>query len=59
MRECEYPPCHEPSVGWRALNGDKIFLCKGHAAIIDRNRADEEHDFWRWADAMMNPPGRG
>lgn len=61
--DCQYPPCNEPATQSRGLvvfpEPIMIRLCERHAAIIDRNRADEEFDFWRWADAAMQAPGRG
>lgn len=63
MAECEYPPCEQPATQSRCLVTDPapiwIKICAHHAAVLDRNRADEEFDFWRWADAAMQAPGRG
>lgn len=60
MADCEYPPCTEPATQSRAMVFQPepiwIDLCEQHAAVIDRNRNDEEHDFWRWASAMMGTP---
>jgi hypothetical protein len=63
MPSCEYPPCVKPATQSRGLVVEPEFiaisLCAHHAAVIDRNRGDEDPDFWRWAMAMMESPGSG
>ena len=63
MAECEYPPCPEPASGSRGLVVQPVpimlSLCGDHLAMTDRNGADGDDDFWRWAMAMMQSPGKG
>jgi hypothetical protein len=64
MRECDYPPCHQPSSGQtRGLvvqpEPIMVSLCAEHTAVIDSNGALGDADFWRWAKAAMQSPGHG
>ena len=64
-RTCEYPPCDQivAAGGRRSLHPDpvavRVSLCSRHAAMIDRRAHEEDPDFWRWADAMLQAPGSG
>jgi hypothetical protein len=60
MRECDYPPCHEQAVRPHSYfnPGPQVFLCAEHSAMLHRNLAAEDDDFWRWAKAMLSQPER-
>jgi hypothetical protein len=63
IRECEYPPCHEPGHRRRYYKLEPepigVLLCEYHGEILHRNMPGEEEAFWQWALAMLDMRGHG